>query len=75
MHIHLDMNLTRKMLPNLLIWTVWIAIMITNITLVVGSYQESEPRAGLMFGYITMGCALLGPCLWYWLHVKQNKKA
>ena len=52
-----DQCLCKKLIrspKNFFIWLIFAVILVLFLSLVIGSYCENEPKAGMMFGVLTV---------------------
>ena len=52
-----DQCLCKKLLSspkNFIVWLIFAVILVLFLSLVIGSYCENEPKAGMMFGIFTL---------------------
>ena len=45
---------------SLVLWLLWLIVVLVNVSLVVGSFREMEPRAGVFFSIGTVIIAIVG---------------
>ena len=55
-----------------LIWLIFLIILLVFFSLFIGSYCENEPKAGMMFGILTVGYAVICGFLAWRITRKKN---
>ncbi|SKA67481.1 hypothetical protein [Desulfobaculum bizertense] len=59
-------TITKRTVTDLLVWAIWSIVLLINLSLTLGSYWELEPKAGKMFGLVTVIWAVLAVFIWMW---------
>jgi len=65
-------TINKRAITGLLVWGAWFFTLLVNLSLTIGSYRELEPEAGKMFGFITLGWALMSVFIWLWRRNSRN---
>lgn len=59
-------SINKRTVTDLLVWAIWSIVLLINLSLTLGSYWELEPKAGKMFGLVTVIWAVLAVFIWMW---------
>jgi len=66
MELSLKVRITKHGLMPITVWLSWFVLLLFCLSLTVGSFQEFEPYAGKMFGFVTLLWALLSIFVVLW---------
>ncbi|SKA67495.1 hypothetical protein [Desulfobaculum bizertense] len=64
--MELSITINKRTVTDALVWAAWCLVLFINLSLTVGSYWELEPKAGKMFGLVTVIWAVLAVFIWMW---------